>query len=61
MLANAGHGVSLDEDIEGEVELMQRPYAVFEKKLGRGNPPDDWDALIASTRSDWSKASPVDP
>ncbi|MDR0280027.1 MAG: type II toxin-antitoxin system YhaV family toxin [Paucimonas sp.] len=30
------------------------PYAVFEKMLGRGNPPDDWDALIASTHGDWS-------
>ena len=31
------------------------PYAVFEKMLGRGNPPDDWDALTAATRSDWDK------
>jgi len=30
-------------------------YAVFEKMLGRGNPPDDWDVLIAATRSDWDK------
>ena len=22
------------------------PYAVFQKMLGRGNPPDDWDALL---------------
>jgi len=29
------------------------PYAVFERMLGRGNPPDDWDALIASTQGDW--------
>ncbi|MFJ3468321.1 type II toxin-antitoxin system YhaV family toxin [Pseudomonas sp. NPDC090201] len=32
------------------------PYAVFEKMLGRGNPPDDWDALIASTCGDWAGA-----
>lgn len=32
------------------------PYAVFEKMLGRGNPPDDWDTLIASTQSDWCSA-----
>ncbi|RII77023.1 type II toxin-antitoxin system YhaV family toxin [Pseudomonas monteilii] len=32
------------------------PYAVFEKMLGRGNPPDDWDALIAATRSDWGES-----
>lgn len=29
------------------------PYAVFEKMLGRGKPPDDWDALIKAARSDW--------
>jgi toxin YhaV len=29
------------------------PYGVFEKMLGRGNPPDDRDALIAATRSNW--------
>jgi len=32
------------------------PYAVFEKMLGRGNPPDDWDALVATTRGDWNLA-----
>ncbi|WP_166774267.1 type II toxin-antitoxin system YhaV family toxin [Xanthomonas sp. CFBP 8151] len=31
------------------------PYAVFEKMLGRGNPPDDWNALVAASRQDWSK------
>ncbi|GLO12412.1 hypothetical protein PPUJ20028_09930 [Pseudomonas putida] len=31
------------------------PYALFEKMLSRGNPPDDRDALIAATRSDWDK------
>jgi len=29
------------------------PYAVFEKMLGRGNPPDDWAALVAAAQSDW--------
>lgn len=28
------------------------PYAVFEKMLGQGNPPNDWDALMAASRSD---------
>ncbi|MGE8061171.1 type II toxin-antitoxin system YhaV family toxin [Pseudomonas sp. NPDC089547] len=32
------------------------PYAVFEKMLGRGNPPDDWDSLIAATRSEWGES-----
>ena len=31
------------------------PYAVFEKKLGRGNPPDDWNALVLASKQDWSK------
>ncbi|QVQ28379.1 type II toxin-antitoxin system YhaV family toxin [Achromobacter deleyi] len=30
------------------------PYAVFEKMLGRGHPPDDWTALIAASRKDWA-------
>ena len=31
------------------------PYAVFEKMLGRGNPPDDWNALMLASKQDWSK------
>lgn len=31
------------------------PYAVFEKMLGRGNPPDDWNALKAASRENWGK------
>ncbi|URI09132.1 type II toxin-antitoxin system YhaV family toxin [Aquincola tertiaricarbonis] len=30
------------------------PYAVFEKMLGRGHPPDDWSALLQASRQDWS-------
>lgn len=30
------------------------PYAVFKKMLGRGNPPDDWAALVAASGADWS-------
>ena len=29
-------------------------YAVFERMLGQGNPPDDWAALVAASRADWS-------
>lgn len=32
------------------------PYLVFEKMLGRGNPPDDWAALIAASRAKWLAA-----
>jgi len=31
------------------------PYAVFEKMLKKGNPPDDWKSLVTASRSDWSK------
>lgn len=31
------------------------PYAVFEKMLGRGNPPDDWNVLVQASKQDWSK------
>jgi toxin YhaV len=31
------------------------PYAVFEKMLGRGHPPTDWEALKAASHSDWSE------
>ena len=31
------------------------PYAVFVKMLKNGNPPDDWESLVAASRSDWSK------
>ncbi len=31
------------------------PYAVFEKMLGRGNPPDDWNALKSASRENWGK------
>lgn len=26
------------------------PYAVFQRMLGRGNPPDDWNALLKQSR-----------
>lgn len=30
------------------------PYAVFEKMLGRGNPPDEWDALVRASKQQWA-------
>lgn len=29
------------------------PYAVFQRMLERGHPPDDWEALMAASQSDW--------
>ena len=31
------------------------PYAVFEKMLARGHPPDDWAALVAASRANWDE------
>ena len=31
------------------------PYTVFKKMIGRGNPPDDWSSLVASSKSGWPK------
>ena len=29
------------------------PYAVFQKMLQRGRPPDDWAALASASKADW--------
>ena len=29
------------------------PYTVFARMLARGNPPDDWAALMKASRQDW--------
>ncbi len=29
------------------------PYAVFQRMLKHGHPPDDWAALMSSSRTDW--------
>jgi toxin YhaV len=43
-----------DENTLRSAGSKSAPYAVFEKMLGKGNPPDDWDALIAATSSQWA-------
>lgn len=30
------------------------PYAVFQRMLSRGNPPDDWAELLLASHSEWS-------
>lgn len=37
------------------------PYAVFEKMLGRGNPPNDWAALVTVSQSGWASKSGLKP
>jgi toxin YhaV len=29
------------------------PYAVFQRMLERGHPPDDWTALVSASQPDW--------
>jgi toxin YhaV len=36
------------------------PYAVFQKMLDRGNPPDDWAALLAASSADLGVPGRVD-
>jgi len=31
------------------------PYTVFEKMLGRGNPPDDWKSLVQASKQNWNE------
>jgi len=31
------------------------PYTVFEKMLGRDNPPDDWNALVQASKQNWNE------
>ena len=44
-----------DEQIRRSSGRKSDPYAVFEKMLGRGNPPDDRSALAAASKPDWGK------
>jgi toxin YhaV len=32
------------------------PYAVFERMLARGSPPDDWAELVAASSTEWAAA-----
>ena len=42
-----------DEETLRSAGSKSDPYAVFEKMLGRGNPPDDWAALVAASQAAW--------
>ena len=44
-----------DEQTRRSSGCKSDPYAVFEKMLGRGNPPDDRSALAAASKPDWGK------
>lgn len=44
-----------DEQTQRSSGCKSDPYAVFEKMLGCGNPPDEWSALAAASKPDWGK------
>lgn len=41
-----------DDDTKRAYESDDDAYRVFRKMLDRGNPPDDWNALVAATKRD---------
>ena len=43
-----------DEQTLRSAGAKSDPYAVFQKMLGQGNPPDDWAALVSASQTDWS-------
>lgn len=42
-----------DEETLRSAGSKSDPYAVFERMLSRGNPPDHWAALVAASQADW--------
>ena len=42
-----------DENTLRSSDSKKDPYAVFQRMLERGHPPDDWDALMAAGKVDW--------
>lgn len=42
-----------DENTLRSAGARTDPYAVFQKMLKSGHPPDDWDALLKASKSDW--------
>ena len=43
-----------DENTLRSAGSKSDPYAVFQRMLERGNPPDDWAALKSACQSDWT-------
>ena len=42
-----------DENTLRSAGAKTDPQAVFQKMLKSGHPPDDWDALLKASKSDW--------
>ena len=43
-----------DENTLRSCGSRSHPYAVFQKMLQRGQPPDDWAALMSASKADWT-------
>jgi toxin YhaV len=43
-----------DEDTLRSSGSKSDPYAVFQKMLGRGHPPNDWTTLLKASKEDWA-------
>jgi toxin YhaV len=43
-----------DENTLRSTGSKSDPYAVFQKMLQRGHPPDDWAALVSASKSQWA-------
>ena len=46
-----------DENTLRSAGSKSDPYAVFQKMLQRGHPPDDWNALLLASRQNWIAGS----
>jgi len=44
-----------DEQTLRSAGSQSDPYTVFEKMLGRGNPPNDWNALVQTSKQNWNE------
>lgn len=42
-----------DETTLRSADSKSDPYAVFQRMLKRGSPPNDWGELMATSKSDW--------
>lgn len=42
-----------DERTKRSAGSKSDPYSVFKKMLGRGKPPNEWNALVKTSRQDW--------
>ena len=49
-----------DRDSQRKAGSKTDPYSVFTAMLQRGNPPDTWDDLVETSKSNWPHSPPAD-